>query len=130
MREKSDFLIETDLIIEHLTFDKTVLKSSLEIAMEKGFCFTTVINSSELLFAAKSDIEKKYIHQLLSALKVLGLNSRYSFTVNEYKGKVLNVRDAIICAVAKINKLQILTNNPDKFNLTGLEILHPNDLRG
>lgn len=125
-----ELLIETDLMIEHLTTKDSFLKSGLETAMEKYVCFTTVLNASELFFYAETEVEKEAVKKILTALKVLGIHSRYSLAVSEFAGKVANVRDAIFCATAKINKITILTNNPDKYKMTGLEILHPNDLRG
>lgn len=116
------------MIIEHLTIRDVLKKSQLENAMEKGICFTTVINSSELFFLAKTEKEYETIKNVLSALKVLGLNSRYSLMVNEYADKVSNVRDAIVCTTAKINKLPILTNNEEKFIKSGLEIINPKNL--
>ena len=130
MNDKKEFLVETDLLIEHLTIKDRSLKSGFEIAMESGICFTTAVNASELFFVAETEIEKDSISKIMTALKVLGINSRYSLTVNEFAGQVSTVRDAIICATAKINKLPILTNNPEKYKLTGLKILHPKDLRG
>ena len=125
-----EFLIETDLMIEHLTTKDSSFKSGLELAMEKCICFTTVLNASELFFYAETEIEKDAVKKILTALKVLGIHSRYSLAVEEFAGKVSNVRDAIFCTTAKINKIPILTNDPDKYKLTGLKILHPNDLRG
>lgn len=125
-----EFLVETDLVIEHLTFEDGSLKSGLEIAMEKGICFTTAINASEMFFTAGNEIEKDSINKIMTAFKILGISSRYSLAVNEFADKVSSVRDAIICATAKINKIPILTNNPEKYKKTGLKILHPNDLRG
>lgn len=125
-----ELLIETDLMIEHLTTKDSSLKSGLELAMEKYICFTTVLNASELFFYAETEIEKDAVKKILTALKVLGIHSRYSLAVEEFAGKVSNVRDAIFCTTAKINKIPILTNDPDKYKLTGLKILHPNDLRG
>ena len=130
MSEKKEFLIETDLMIEHLTIKDGSVKSGLEIAMEIGICFTTAVNASELFFAAKTEVKQDSVKKILTALKVLGISARYSLNINEFAGKVSTVRDAIICATAKINKLPILTNNPEKYKLTGLKILHPKDLRG
>lgn len=124
-----EYLVETDLILDHLTY-KGSLKSDLEIAMENGICFITAINASELFFTAKNEVEIKYINKVITALKVLGINSRYSLAVNEFAGNVSSVRDAIICATAKINKLPILTKDPDNYKSTGLNIIHPNELRG
>lgn len=129
MEEKQHFLIETDILIEHLTTHNKENYSDLEIAMMNGICFTTVINAAELYFNTRND-EKEAVDNLLKALKVLGLNSRYSLKISDFFNKVANVRDALICTVAKINKLIILTNDIDKYKAAGLTVFQPKNLRG
>lgn len=126
-KNKIEFLVETDILLEHLKHSSNSL-SVLEKAMKKGICFTTVINSSELIYSVNSKSEKEIVLSLLSALKVLGLHARYSLYVDEYIGKVSSVRDAIICTVAKLNKLPILTDDTKKFENSGIKILTSKDL--
>ena len=127
--KKNEFLSETDIIIEHLTMTQSEELSVLELAMIKGVLYTTVLNAAEIkLLAADSDNEK-YVDNVLSALHILGLHYRYSAYVNEFYPVMKNVRDSLFCVTAKINKLPILTNNPDKFINTGLQILTTEDLR-
>ncbi|MCX7797994.1 MAG: PIN domain-containing protein [Melioribacter sp.] len=128
MKEKEHFLIETDILIEHLVHNENDF-SDLEVAMINGICFTTVINAAELYFNA-TDEERYAVDNLFKALKVLGLNSRYSLNISEFFNKVATVRDALICTVAKINKLTILTNDINKYKHSGLVIIHPKNLRG
>lgn len=130
------YLIETDVLLEHLFHQDKNTDSELEIVMTSGICFTTVINAAELYFAVSNNQEKEAVDALLKALKILGLNARYSLNISEFFNKVATTRDALICSVAKINKLVILTNNIDKYQKlltsqkTGIEVLLPKKLRG
>ncbi len=121
--EKKEFLIETDILLNHLINTKNKSLSDLEILMQKGMCFTTVINAAELLFNAVNPHKKEYILDLLNALKVLGLHSRYSLLVNQYYHKVKSYRDALICVVSELNKLPIITNDKRKYINSDLQIL-------
>ncbi len=125
----SHYLVETDIFVEHL-LHKDESESYLEILMQKDICFTTVINASELQFASKPGEELKAVKQVLSSLKVLGLNARYSFFVPLFRQKVKNYRDAIICSVAEINKLTIVTFNEEKYISSGLTVINPKELGG
>lgn len=129
MEEKNEFLIETDILLEHLTQKKST-ESILDKAMISGTCFTTVINASELFFACSNDMERKAVEDLLSALKILGINSRYSLKISKFFNKVATTRDAIMCVVAEINRLPILTYNVNRYNKSGLKIINPLELRG
>lgn len=128
MKEKNEFLVETDILLSHLSNNES--ESVLEIAMRKGVCYTTVLNSAELFFNAVNDEEKKAVTGLLSALKVLGLNSRYSLNISDFFYKVAGVRDALICATAKYNNLPILTGEVERFRNSGIVVITPNQLRG
>ncbi len=129
MSDTKEYLIETDILIDHLTHSGKSF-SDLEIAMTKGVCFTTVLNSSELYFFADEGNEKSAVDSLMRSLKILGINSRYSLNVSEFFNKVASVRDAVFCTVAKINKLPILTNQVSKYEKSGLEIITSKELRG
>ncbi|MBI1938902.1 MAG: PIN domain-containing protein [Ignavibacteriales bacterium] len=123
-----EYLIDTDIIIEHLAHTDAQTESVLEKLMTHGVCFTTVVNASELYFAASSEEEKRVIDAVMKALKVLGINSRYSLNISEFFNKVATTRDALICTVAKINKLPLVTNNMDKYKESGITIINPKEL--
>lgn len=127
MSSKKEYLIETDILVGHLVNGGTE-KSPLEKAMESGNCFTTVVNSSEIYFAVETEEEKDAVDCLMQAISVLGFHARYSLSVQEFSGKVKSVRDALICATAKINKLPILTGDKNKYSSTGIKIIEPKDL--
>ncbi|MGD8778988.1 MAG: PIN domain-containing protein [Ignavibacteria bacterium] len=115
-------------MVNHLTQDDRSLNSDLELLMKNGTCFTTVLNASEIIFSTADREEKEEALKLLSALKVLGLNSRYSLNVDEFSENTGNVRDALFCIVAKINKLKIITTIRGKYKDSGLEVIYPEDL--
>jgi len=130
MKNENHFLIETDILLEHLQHNDKNTFSDLEIAMMNGICFTTVINSAELYFAAINKDEKDAVDNLMKALKVLGLNSRYSLNISEFFNKVATVRDALFCTIAKINDMIILTNDIERYKKINLKIIQPKNLRG
>jgi predicted nucleic acid-binding protein len=75
------FLLDTDILIEYLTFNNSSREPFLLTLMQKGICFTSVLNASELFMLAKTDVEKEKVRDLLNAINVLGLHSRYSLAI-------------------------------------------------
>ena len=53
--------------------------------MQKGICFTSVLNASELFMVGKDDFEKEKVRDLLNAINVLGLHARYSLAIPNCK---------------------------------------------
>lgn len=129
MSSNDKYLLETDILYDHLVNGKYESSFLIDL-MQKGICYTTVINASELLFSANSEEEMEHVKKVLNAVKVLGLNSRYSLTVSNYSKKVKNLRDALFSVVADINKLPIVTFDNNRYINTSLKIIHPQDLRG
>ena len=129
-KNKVEFLIENDIMIDHLSQKDTSIYSDLEIAMSIGICFTSAINVAELYFNTRTLEEKNAVNSVMFALKILGIHPRYSLTIAEFFNKVTSVRDALICSVAKFNKLPILTNEVERFQDSGIKIISSNELRG
>ena len=126
MKNKKEFLIDTDVLVDHLIHDKNS-KSDLEKAMLKGTCFTTVINASELYLAANVS-ERKWIDKLLRTINVLGLHARYSLSASNYCGRTENLREVLLVITAKINKLPLLTNNKEKYKFADIELIDSKSL--
>jgi predicted nucleic acid-binding protein len=129
-KSKVEFLIENDIMLDHLSQKDTSIYSDLEIAMSIGICFTSAINVAELYFNTRTLEEKNAVNSVMFALKILGIHPRYSLTITEFFNKVTSVRDALICSVAKFNKLPILTNEVERFQDSGIKIISSNELRG
>ncbi len=126
---KSKFLIDTDIIVSHLTL-KSNEPSDLIKLMQTGICFTTVINAVELLSAAEGESQLEVVRNLLNAFKVLGINSRYAIKVPDFKNHVKNNRDILFLIVAKSNNLPIVTYTKLKYNLPGIKIFNPSEIGG
>ena len=128
MADKIEFLVETDIIVEHLVQNDVPVFSDLELAMSKGICFTTAINASEIYFRCTNEKEKNAVDSVMQAVKVLGIHPRYSLNISEFFNKVASTRDAMICSLAKINKLPILTAQISKYKDSGIKIISPKEL--
>ncbi len=117
------FLIDTDILYDHLTHNQKNERSFLTTLMTKGECFTTVLNASELYFSAKSDEEKLTVKKLLYSLKVLGLNSRYSLDIPLYSEKFNSYRECLFYIVAERNNMIIATNSPSKYDFGKVKVI-------
>ena len=122
------YLLENDILIDFLT-NSDSLNSPLIKLMQKGICFTTMLNAAELLASCKGENEKKLTRNVLDSLKVLGLHSRYALSIQEFSGKTKNLRDALISVVSSINKIPIVTFDKGRYKKTKLKIIHPQELR-
>lgn len=120
--KQPEYLIETDILIEHLTHNRTDTESVLEKLMQKGVCYTSAINASEVLFHINNDDEKENAVRLLSSLKVLGINSRYSLNISGLKSKLVSSRDSLIFILAKMNKLKIVTCDKTKYSKVAKQV--------
>lgn len=125
---KKQFLVETDLLVDHLVNSKSE-KTYLEKLLECGICFTTVINSAEIYFAVRNDEEKQAVDALMKGVKVLGFHARYSLYVDKYSEKVKCVRDALICATTDLNKLILVTNKLERYSEAGINSTTPDKIK-
>lgn len=119
----NNFLIDTDVLYDHLIHKDEKTISFLTSLMIKGECFTTVMNASELYFSAKTEEQKIAIKKLLYALKVLGLNSRYTLDIPKYSDKFSNYRECLFYILAEKNNLIIATNSPAKYKIGKVKVI-------
>ncbi len=119
------FLLETDILIEYLTFNNSGSKPFPLKLMQKGICFTSVLNASELFMAAKTDFEKEKVRDLLNAINVLGLHARYSLSISNCIDNFKNIRDALFYVLAEQNRLIIVSLNPHKYDGLRVNSIHP-----
>lgn len=121
MKNNKEFLVETDIFLEHLTHRENSF-SLLEILLQKGICFSTSVTACELFFLTENEEENRIIKDLLSVINVLGYHSRYSLSIGQFRNKVETVRDATVCTVAMINKLPIVCLNKKRFLNAGIPV--------
>ena len=109
------FLIETDILYDYLTH-RSSTGSVLRHALSQGVCYTTMLNAMELLRMAKSEQEHGIMMNLLSVVRVLGFNARYAESFSKVAAEAeassgirLSDRETMICGMAVVSKLTILT---------------------
>lgn len=124
-KNKIEFLLDTDVIYEHLVSgSSSVLVELLQI----GLGFTTVLNAAEIMRKCKSEEDEYSAKSVLSALKVLGIHSRYSLSVNKISQEIKSLRDLLFMVTAEVNKIDIVTLNPKRYLSDRVKILTPSDL--
>jgi hypothetical protein len=116
------------VLLEYLVLYEFDKESYLIKLMQKGICFTSVLNASELFMFANSDYEKEKVRDLLNALKVLGLHSRYSLSIPNCMNYFKNIRDALFYILAEQNRLSIVSLNPEKYSGLSVKSVHPNTI--
>lgn len=121
-------MLESDILADYLTSSEKIDCYLINL-MQKGICYTTVLNAAELLASCKDETETKLVRNVLDSLKVLGLNSRYALSIPEYSDKTESVRDALFSVVSSINKIPIVTFDKERYKKTNLKIIHPQELR-
>lgn len=124
----SKYLLDTDILVDYLTSSDNVNNYLLSL-MQKGICFTTVLNAAELLAVCKDENEHSAVRNVFDSLKVLGLHSRYALSITGFSEKTGSVRDALFSVVASVNKLPIVTFSKERYKQTNLKIIHPQELR-
>lgn len=120
------FLLDTDVLLDYLQFKGPKMGSQLVDFMQKGICFTTVLNASELLVKSKTKKQKEAALNLLYGIKVIGLNSRYSLEVPTYAGKFKEINQILFFIVALRNKLIIVTKKPGLYKRKGVPVVKYN----
>ena len=128
MKKIPKYLLETDVLLEYLVLYEFDKESYLIKLMQKGICFTSVLNASELFMFANSDYEKEKVRDLLNALKVLGSHSRYSVSIPNCMNNFKNIREALLYILAEQNRLSIVSLNPEKYSGLRVKSVHPDTI--
>ncbi len=68
-------MLDTGLFTAHLGANPGE-PTALRVALRTWFCYTTVFNAMELFRDAKSARERRAVEDVLSAVKILGMNGR------------------------------------------------------
>lgn len=109
------FLLDTDILGEHLALRDERGNSVWESLVSQGICFTTVLNATELFLKASNKQENDAVLAALSAIHVLGVHQRYALLTGELREITENPRDLLFLSVAAANKLPIVTFRPERY---------------
>jgi len=118
-------VVDSSIIAEHLT---TVNSESILRALSKEyFCYTTVFNAIELFAVSKSLKETQAIDDAMSAMKVLGVNSKSAKNIAAIVSSSKDDFSALIAGVCIESKLPIITLNAKRF--VGIKKLKVNPIK-
>ena len=118
-------VVHSDIILEYLLHrDKRT--PVLRLVMMKFFCYTTVFDAIELFSVAKTAEERRSIEDVMSAMKILGLNAknakRYGDLVPAYRS--LSTMQILVAGICLESKLSLLTSKWNIFrNVKGLNVI-------
>ncbi len=115
MQRETQFLIDTEIIIDYLNFNDQKFKSDLIKFLSEGKCFTTVLNATELYLNSKNIIQIEAVTKFLYSINVLGLHPRYSLKVSEFSTDFKDTRDCLFYLVALFNNLTIVTKKKNVY---------------
>jgi predicted nucleic acid-binding protein len=118
-------VVHTDVVADHL-LHRGRSASTLRLAMQKFFCYTTVFNAIELFSIARTTRERRAVEQALSAMKILGLNARSAPRHGALVGLGLGLQrmNALVAGMCLEIRLPILTGQPKEFSgVKGLVVI-------
>ncbi len=123
-------VVHTDVLIDFLTH--TQGKESLfRRVMSRYFCYTTVFQAIELFSLARTERQQKAVKEMLSAMKILGLNAKNApkFGMLFSKNPDMSTMDLLIAGLCMESKLPLFTVQPSRFRgVKGLQVVTPADL--
>lgn len=125
MNNDEKFLIDTNILIDHLKGIKTDVLLRLK---ERGMLYVTAINYWEI-YKNIRDREKLAVESLMKNLGCIPISCEIGEIAAEYyvtyKQYNLNVDDLLIAAVAKYNRMILITNNVKHFPFPDIIIENP-----
>jgi predicted nucleic acid-binding protein len=103
-------VLDSDILASHLTAPPSEF-TALRSALSEYFCYTTVFNAVELFAAARTASEKRKVEDVLSSLKILGMNGRNAkkFAALEGFGRASVPLETMIAGICIEARLPLMT---------------------
>jgi len=115
-------VIDTDIILDHLTLDHSKSGPGLSLmrrAMSKFFCYTTVFNAMEVFELCETRRQMLAAEHALSALKILGMNGKSGRSLGAIlrlaRKRGLRDFDTLIAGLCVESRLPLLTGRPKNY---------------
>lgn len=118
-------VLHTDVFISHLTA-RTGGPTAFRSALGKYFCYTTVFNAMQLFGTARTKKERLAVEDVLSAVKILGVNGRNAKKFSKLDGVTGKTIPycAMIAGICVEARLPLLTARASEFRkYPGVRIL-------
>lgn len=125
----SPFLIDSDILIDHLRKEKNALRFLQTEIENNSLLFISVISRVEI-YAGIRKGEEDIVKSLFKMLTPVDVNVMIADKAGEYlqkfsKSHTLNIGDSLIAATAREMKLRLITRNVKHFPMKDIEILKP-----
>lgn len=119
-----EYLVDTNIIIYHLSGDKTATRFITEKLDRIHVSFITYIEVLSYNFETKE--EEKAVRDFMNCLNLLESNKDITEkSIELRKIKKVKLPDCIIAATAKSKNLILVTKNEKDFINRGIEVLNP-----
>jgi predicted nucleic acid-binding protein len=119
-------VLDTDIFADHLTAGRSEV-TALRSALSEYFCYTTVFNAVQLFAAAGNARERGKVEDVLSTVKILGMNGRNAkkFAALEGFGKTAVPVETMIAGICIEARLPLMTARRGAYGkFRNLRIIH------
>ena len=123
-------IVDSDIIRDHVYGRGR--PSTLRMALNGWFCYTTVFNVIELFARAASRREERAIEDALSGMKLLGLNARNAkqYAMLRRTSPRAGSWALLVAGLCRETGLPLLTGRPRRYSrVRGLKMIPPAELR-
>jgi len=125
-------VLGTDVFAAHLAAPGTEF-TALRSALSEYFCYTTVFNAVELFASARTKKETRRVEDVLSAVKILGMNGRNAKKFASLEGfrRASVPLETMIAGICIEAGLPLMTRRRDLFGkFRKLKVVHAAPHRG
>lgn len=125
-------VVHTDVIVEYLLHHEPK-PPLLRQLMMKFFCYTTVFNAIELFALAGNARERKAVEDSLSAMKILGLNSKHAKRFGPlFNGKPSRAAlDTLVAGICIESRLPLVTGKTGQYKgMRELRVIRSASIQG
>ena len=125
----SGYLIDTDILIDHLRGDGKATEAISSLVKKGSPVVSSVICEAEI-FSNVLSSEEKHITTLFRYIKTLPIDSETARLAGQYRQKYkrsdnVETPDALIAATAKLNDLDLVTRNKKHYPMTDIKVITP-----
>ena len=123
MNGKTNYLVDTNIIIYYLNGDKIAIDWLKE---HKDRLSISIIVSMEVLSYPFTEQEDEIVRRFLGAFRLFDLDqSIFEKTIQLRRTHKIKLPDSIIAATASCHNLTLVTRNVSDFNNLNIEIFNP-----
>ncbi len=119
-------VLDTDIFAAHLVAGRSEF-TALRSALSEYFCYTTVFNAVQLFATARNAREHRKVEDVLSTVKILGMNGRNAkkFATLEGFGRPSVPMESMIAGICIEARLPLMTTRRGAYGkFRNLKVVH------